>query len=220
MQVYRDLRLITARPSVEEERRMPHALYGHVDAAENYSVGGWRREAAAELAAAEHKSRAAIVVGGTGLYFSALTRGLTAVPPIPKQIRDDVRARLNSDGTAALRDELERLDPRAAARLNRGDRARISRALEVMLATGRSILDWHEDAQHENAEPFPAVRVFLGLERADPPRRIDARFDTMIDAGAVEEVRALMARNLDPRLPAMKAHGVPWRVPHLIGANN
>jgi tRNA dimethylallyltransferase len=217
MQVYRDLRLITARPSVEEERRMPHALYGHVDAAENYSVGGWRREAAAELAAAEHKSRAAIVVGGTGLYFSALTRGLTAVPPIPKQIRDDVRARLNSDGTAALRDELERLDPRAAARLNRGDRARISRALEVMLATGRSILDWHEDAQHENAEPFPAVRVFLGLERDELARRIDARFDTMIDAGAVEEVRALMARNLDPSLPAMKAHGVPWLIRQLRG---
>jgi tRNA dimethylallyltransferase len=217
MQVYRDLRLITARPSVEEERRMPHALYGHVDAAENYSVGGWRREAAAELAAAEHKSRAAIVVGGTGLYFSALTRGLTAVPPIPKQIRDDVRARLNSDGTAALRDELERLDPRAAARLNRGDRARISRALEVMLATGRSILDWHEDAQHENAEPFPAVRVFLGLERDELARRIDARFDTMIDAGAVEEVRALMARNLDPSLPAMKAHGVPWLMRQLKG---
>jgi tRNA dimethylallyltransferase len=217
MQVYRDLRLITARPSVEEERRMPHALYGHVDAAENYSVGGWRREAAAELAAAEHKSRAAIVVGGTGLYFSALTRGLTAVPPIPKQIRDDVRARLNNDGAAALRDELERLDPRAAARLNRGDRARISRALEVMLATGRSILDWHEDAQLENAEPFPAVRVFLGLERDKLARRIDARFDAMIDAGAVEEVRALMARNLDPSLPAMKAHGVPWLIRQLKG---
>jgi tRNA dimethylallyltransferase len=217
MQVYRDLRLITARPSVEEERRMPHALYGHVDAAENYSVGGWRREAAAELAAAEHKSRAAIVVGGTGLYFNALTRGLTAVPPIPKQIRDDVRARLNNDGAAALRDELERLDPRAAARLNRGDRARISRALEVMLATGRSILDWHEDAQLENAEPFPAVRVFLGLERDKLARRIDARFDAMIDAGAVEEVRALMARNLDPSLPAMKAHGVPWLIRQLKG---
>jgi len=232
MQVYRDLRLITARPSVEEERRMPHALYGHVDAAENYSVGGWRREAAAELAAAEHKSRAAIVVGGTGLYFNALTRGLTAVPPIPKQIRDDVRARLNSDGTAALRDELERLDPRAAARLNRGDRARISRALEVMLATGRSIQDWHEDAKAEGAKAesakvegakaegadlLPAVRVFLSPERDELARRIDARFDAMIDAGAIEEVRALMARNLDPSLPAMKAHGVPWLIRQLRG---
>src|SRR6202050_1904385 len=173
MQVYRDLRLITARPSVEEERRMPHALYGHVDAAENYSVGGWRREAAAELAAAEHKSRAAIVVGGTGLYFSALTRGLTAAPPIPTQIRDDVRARLNSDGTAALRDELERLDPRGGARLNRGDRGRISRALEVMLATGRSILDWHEDAKPDGPDPLSAVRVLLRTDRDELARRVD-----------------------------------------------
>jgi tRNA dimethylallyltransferase len=217
MQVYRDLRLITARPSVEEERRMPHCLYGHVDAAENYSVGAWRGEAAAELARAERQSRAAIVVGGTGLYFNALTRGLTAVPPIAKQIRDDVRARLKSDGAAALHDELKRLDPQAAARLNRGDRARISRALEVMLATGRSILDWHEDATPEGPDPLSAVRVFLSPDRDELARRIDARFDAMIDAGAIEEVRALMARNLDPSLPAMKAHGVPWLVRQLRG---
>ena len=130
MQVYRDLRLITARPSVEEERRMPHYLYGHVDAAENYSVGAWRGEAAAELALLKKRgSHAAIVVGGTGLYFNALTRGLTAMPPIPKQIRDEVRGRLNSDGAAALHDELQRLDPPAAggfiAAIAPGFRARL-----------------------------------------------------------------------------------------------
>ena len=231
MQVYRDLRLITARPSVEEERRMPHYLYGHVDAAENYSVGAWRSEAVAELATLKKRgSRAAIVVGGTGLYFNALTRGLTAMPPIPKQIRDEVRARLKSDGASVLHDELRRLDPRAAARLNPGDRTRISRALEVMLATGRSIQDWHEDAKAEGAKAesakvegakaegadlLPAVRVFLSPERDELARRIDARFDAMIDAGAIEEVRALMARNLDPSLPAMKAHGVPWLIRQL-----
>jgi tRNA dimethylallyltransferase len=217
MQVYRDLRLITARPSVEEERRMPHALYGHVDAAENYSVGAWRSEAAAELAMAERESRAAIVVGGTGLYFNALTRGLTAMPPIPKQVRDDVRARLKSDGAAALHDELKRLDPHAAARLNRGDRARISRALEVMVATGRSIRDWHEDAKPDGPDSLRAVRIFLSPERDELARRIGARFDAMIEAGAIEEVRALMARNLDPSLPAMKAHGVPWLIRQLRG---
>jgi tRNA dimethylallyltransferase len=217
MQVYRDLRLITARPSVEEERRMPHALYGHVDAAENYSVGAWRSEAAAELAMAERESRAAIVVGGTGLYFNALTRGLTAIPPIPKQVRDDVRARLKSDGAAALHDELKRLDPHAAARLNRGDRARISRALEVMVATGRSIRDWHEDAKPDGPDSLRAVRIFLSPERDELARRIGARFDAMIEAGAIEEVRALMARNLDPSLPAMKAHGVPWLIRQLRG---
>jgi len=217
MQVYRDLRLITARPRVEEERRMPHALYGHVDAAENYSVGAWRSEAAAELAMAERQSRAAIVVGGTGLYFNALTRGLTAMPPIPKQVRDDVRARLKSDGAAALHDELKRLDPHAAARLNRGDRARISRALEVMVATGRSIRDWHEDAKPDGPDSLRAVRIFLSPERDELARRIGARFDAMIEAGAIEEVRALMARNLDPSLPAMKAHGVPWLIHQLRG---
>jgi tRNA dimethylallyltransferase len=210
MQVYRDLRIITARPTVEEEARVPHRLYGHIDAAENYSVGAWRREAAAELAMAEGQSRAAIVVGGTGLYFKALTRGLAAVPPIPKHIRDKVRTRLKGEGAAALHDELARLDPSAAARLNRGDRARISRALEVMLATGRSIFAWHAEAGPTSTDYLPAVRIFLDVGRDELARRIDARFNAMIRAGAIEEVRTLMARNLDPSLPAMKAHGVPW----------
>ena len=217
MQVYRDLRLITARPSVEEERRVPHRLYGHVDAAENYSVGAWRSEAVLQLAAAEREWRVAIVVGGTGLYFNALTRGLAAMPPIPKRIRDEVRGRLKAEGAAALHDELQRLDAAAAARLNRGDGARVSRALEVMLATGRSILDWHEDTTSSGADLQPAVKIFLSPDRGELASRIDARFDAMIEAGAIEEVRALMARSLDPSLPAMKAHGVPWLIRQLKG---
>lgn len=212
MQVYRDLRIITARPSVEEEARVPHRLYGHIDAAENYSVGAWRSEAAAELAAAERGSHTAIVVGGTGLYFNALTRGLAAMPPVPKHIREKVRARLKSEGAAALHDELARLDAVAAARLNRGDSARVSRALEVMLATGRSIFDWHIEAGPATAYSLPAARIFLDVGRDELARRIDARFNAMIRAGAIEEVRKLAARNLDPSLPAMKAHGVPWLV--------
>ncbi len=117
MQVYRDLRIITARPTPDEERRAPHRLYGHVDAAENYSVGRWCTEAAAELAAAKAENRFAIIVGGTGLYFNALSRGLAAVPPIPAAIRDEVRARLASEGVAALHAELAVRDPAAAARL-------------------------------------------------------------------------------------------------------
>jgi len=217
MQVYRDLRIITARPTVEEEARVPHRLYGHIDAAENYSVGAWCGEATAQLAAAERESRTAIIVGGTGLYFNALTRGLAAMPAIPKHIRDEVRARLKAEGAAALHDELTRLDPLAAARLNRGDRARISRALEVMLATGRSIFDWHIETAPAGSAPLPAARIFLDVGRDELARRIGARFDAMIEAGALEEVRALMARNLDPSLPAMKAHGVPWLIRHLRG---
>jgi tRNA dimethylallyltransferase len=217
MQVYRDLRIITARPSVADERRVPHRLYGHVDAAENFSVGRWTEEASAALNETQRTARAAIVVGGTGLYFSALTQGLAAVPPIPAHIRDEVRARLQTDGVAALHSELKWRDPPAAARLMPGDRARISRALEVVLATGRSLLDWHDENKPGGVEAARAAKIFLAPERDALLRGIDARFDAMIAAGALDEVRALAARGLAPDLPAMKAHGVPWLIRHLNG---
>jgi tRNA dimethylallyltransferase len=218
MQVYRDLRIITARPTPEEERRAPHALYGHVDAAENYSVGRWCVEAAAVLAAtAQRDAGVAIIVGGTGLYFNALTRGLAAVPPIPAEIRDQVRARLSSEGVAALHAELTVRDPAAAARLSAGDRARVTRALEVVLATGRSLLDWHEENKPANVDLARAAKVFLMPDHDELFRRIDTRFDTMMAMGALDEVSALAARRLNPSLPAMKAHGVPWLIRHLNG---
>jgi tRNA dimethylallyltransferase len=216
MQVYRDLRIITARPTPDEERRAPHRLYGHVDAAENYSAGRWCGEVAALLAARAQREPA-IIVGGTGLYFNALTRGLAAVPPIPSGIRDDVRARLARDGVAALHAELAARDPAAAAKLKPGDRARVTRALEVVLATGQSLLDWHDKGMPPTVDLARAVKVFLMPERDELLRRIGARFDTMIAAGALDEVRALAARHLNPSLPAMKAHGVPWLIRHLEG---
>ena len=217
MQVYRDLRIITARPRPDEEARVPHRLYGHVDAAENYSVGRWREEAAAALAECAQRQRTAIIVGGTGLYFNALTRGLAAVPPIPAEIRDAVRARLASEGAAALHAALAARDPAAAARLRPNDRARVSRALEVVLATGRSLLDWHEENKPASVDLAAVAKVFLMPDHDELARRIDARFDAMIAAGALDEVRALAARKLDPNLPAMKAHGVPWLIRHLAG---
>lgn len=217
MQVYRDLRIITARPSAEDERRVSHRLYGHVDAAENFSVGRWCEEAAAALAVTQRTGRTAILVGGTGLYFSTLTRGLAAVPPIPAEIREQVRARLNSDGVAALHAELKWRDPAAAARLMPGDRARITRALEVVLATGRSLLDWHDDNKPPGLDAAQAAKVFLMPDRDALLRHIDVRFDAMMASGALDEVRALAARQLDPALPAMKAHGVPWLIRHLNG---
>jgi tRNA dimethylallyltransferase len=217
MQVYRDLRIITARPNAEDEQRAPHRLYGHIDAAENYSAGRWRSEAAALLASAESYGRATIIAGGTGLYFSALTRGLAAVPPIPPDIRKAVRARLSSEGIAALHAELKQHDPIAAARLMPGDRSRITRALEVALATGRSLFDWHEQDMAPALDASRAAKIFLMPDRSELLSRIDARFDAMIEAGALDEVRALAARNLDPQLPAMKAHGVPWLIRHLQG---
>ncbi len=217
MQVYRDLRIITARPTPEEERRVPHRLYGRVDAAENYSVGRWCGEAAAALAESTAQARAVILVGGTGLYFNALTRGLAAVPPIPAEIRDTVRARLTSEGVAALHADLAMRDPLAAARLPPGDRARVTRALEVVLATGRSIVNWHDDNKPASVDLARAAKVFLTPDRDELSRAIDMRFDAMMAAGALEEVRALAARNLNPSLPAMKAHGVPWLIRHLKG---
>ncbi len=217
MQVYRDLRVITARPTADEERRALHRLYGHVDAAENYSVGRWCGDISAVLAESAGPAAPAIIVGGTGLYFNALTRGLAAVPTIPAAIRDRVRARLAEEGVAALYDELAARDPAAAARLRPGDRARVTRALEVVQATGRSILDWHEDNKPPVLDLADAATVFLTPDGADLARGIDTRFDAMIAAGALDEVRALAARKLDPNLPAMKAHGVPWLIRHLGG---
>ncbi len=217
MQVYRDLRIITARPTPDEESRVSHLLYGHVDAAENYSVGRWCVDARAAIAAAETSGRLPILVGGTGLYFKALTRGLAAVPPIPADIRAAVRERLSAEGVGSLYGELSVRDPAAAERLMPGDRSRITRALEVVLATGRSLADWHREGMPPSLDATQTVKIFLDVERAQLYRRIDARFEAMLAAGALDEVSALAARNLDPALPAMKAHGVPSLVRYLRG---
>ena len=217
MQVYRDLRIITARPSPEEEAAAPHRLYGHVDAAENYSVGRWCRDVGAVLEECARTNRVPILVGGTGLYFKALLTGLAAVPPIPATIRNAVRGRLARDGVAPLYAELRERDPLTARRLMPLDRSRISRALEVVLATGRSLTDWHRDGQPPLVDTAKAAKVFITCERTELVRRIEERFATMLAAGALDEVSALAARGLDPLLPAMKAHGVPWLIRHLNG---
>jgi tRNA dimethylallyltransferase len=217
MQVYRDLRVITARPTPAEETRAPHRLYGHVDAAENYSVGRWCTDAAAVLAEAKRDHRTVVIAGGTGLYFKALTSGIAAVPPIPADIRGQVRDRLAREGAAALHAELAERDPASAARLRPNDRSRVSRALEVVLATGRSLTDWHDTNKPPVLDLAAAAKVFLMPERDALYRRIDARFDAMMSNGALDEVSALAARKLNPSLPAMKAHGVPWLIRHLNG---
>jgi tRNA dimethylallyltransferase len=217
MQVYRDLRIITARPSPEDEARVPHRLYGHVDAAENHSVGRWCTDVAAVLDETWEAGRLPILAGGTGLYFRALTQGLSVVPPTPPGIRAAVRARLVEHGASALHAELARRDSLTAARIRPGDTMRIARALEVLEATGRSLLDWHRDGMPAALPPDRAIGVFLTPDRPELYRRIDARFDAMLAAGALDEVRALDARGLDPLLPAMKAHGVPWLRRHLAG---
>jgi tRNA dimethylallyltransferase len=217
MQVYGDLRIITARPTPEEEAALPHRLYGHVDAAVNCSAGHWVADAAAVLAEARAQNRLPIFVGGSGLYFKALTRGLSAVPPTPNEIRESVRARLERDGVEALHAELARRDPASAERLKPRDRSRIARALEVVEATGRSLTDWHREGLPPLLPPGTFNALFVSPDRDQLYERIDARFDAMLRAGAVGEVAQLAARRLDPQLPAMKAHGVPALIRHLTG---
>jgi tRNA dimethylallyltransferase len=158
-----------------------------------------------------------IFVGGSGLYFKALTRGLSAVPPIPSEIRKAIRARLERDGVEALHAELARRDPGSAERLKPRDRTRIARALEVVEATGRSLTDWHREGLPPLLPAGTYRALFLAPEREVLYARIDARFEAMLKAGALEEVAALAARNLDSLLPAMKAHGVPALIAHLAG---
>ncbi len=210
MQVYRDLRILTARPSAEAEARVPHRLYGHVDAAETYSVGRWLRDVEPVLAEAFRAGRLPILVGGTGLYFKALTTGLAAIPPVPAALRAGLRARLAAEGAPALHAELGECDPESAAKIRSQDGVRIARALEIFRATGRTLSDWHRASMPALLDLAATVNVFLNPDRTELYRRIDARFDAMIAAGALEEARALDARGLDPLSPALKAHGVPW----------
>ena len=175
-----------------------------------------RRCAGGDRAGSQRAGRLPILVGGTGLYFKALTQGLAAVPPVPADIRAAVRARLAAEGVAPLHAGLRGAIRPRRQRLMPGDRSRIARALEVVLATGRPLADWHREGMPAvDSMPRSAVKIFLDVERAELYRRIDARFDAMLAAGALDEVGALGGARLDPSLPAMKAHGVPWLIRHL-----
>ena len=218
MQVYRDLRVLTARPTLEDETLLPHALYGHRDAAQNCSVGSWLSDASNALEEARLARTLPIFVGGSGLYFKALLHGLSSVPPTPDAVRESVRARMERDGVEALHAELVRVDPASAERLKPRDTTRVTRALEVFEATGRTLPEWQREGTPPLLNANKVAAVFLDADRGALYARIDARFVTMIAAGALDEVRALASRGLDPLLPAMKAHGVPALIRHLDGA--
>lgn len=217
MQVYGDLRVLTARPTVAETERVPHGLYGHVDADADYSVGRWLKDAEAALAEARRDGRVPVFVGGTGLYFRALTAGLAQVPAIPEAVRAKVRSEAGTLDAQALHARLAAADPETAARLNPNDRQRILRALEVIAATGRPLAQWQADAQPPLLDMRNCARIVLEVDRAALRERIDARFEGMMEAGALEEVRSLAARRLDPSRTILKAHGAPALTQHLAG---
>jgi len=216
MQLYADLRVLTARPAREETLLAPHHLFGVADAADGWSVGRWLDAARAVLADIAQWRRPAVVVGGTGLYFRALTQGLADVPAVPRAVTDRLELEAGAAGELALRPRLAALDPEAETRIERGDRQRLLRALAVAEHTGRPLSAWQADTQPTLA---PGAWRAVVLE---PPRdalyaACDARLAAMFDAGAIEEVAALHARKLDPALPAMKAVGVREIIEHLEG---
>jgi tRNA dimethylallyltransferase len=217
MQVYRELRILTARPSAEDEARVPHALYGFVPASEAYSVGRYMADAARVIAAARAEGRVPIVVGGTGLYFKALLEGLSPIPVVPEVVRARWRAEARRLGAAALHRMLSERDPHMAVRLRPTDPQRIVRALEVLEATGRSLADWQRVAGKPVLSAEAAIRIVVLPERGELYRRCDMRFEAMLRQGALEEVAALRALALDPTLPAMTALGVAPLLAHLAG---
>jgi tRNA dimethylallyltransferase len=218
MQVYRHVEILTAQPAAAARARVPHRLYGTVAPGEACSAGRWREMALDEIAAALGHGKLPVVVGGTGLYLKALMEGLAPIPEVPGEVRASARELHARLGGAAFHQELRRLDPETAARLDPGDSQRLIRAWEVLRATGRSLISWH-GAEGVGAPPGLAFKTVM----FDPPRQAlyaacEARFEHMIANGAIEEARALEARGLDPELPVMKALGVRELLGFIQGA--
>jgi tRNA dimethylallyltransferase len=217
MQVYSELRIITNRPTPADEAAAPHRLYGFRPAREPYSAALWLGDVRAALDEAKREGRLPVIVGGTGLYFKALTEGLSDIPDIPEEIRARCRLLARAEPPEALHAELARRDPLTAARLRPTDPQRIVRALEVLEATGRPLAEWQAEKQPPIlplAQTFPLA---VQAERAELYRRCDARFDAMIADGAIEEARAVAALALDPALPAMRAVGLPPLIAYARG---
>lgn len=217
MQVYDTLNVLTARPQPQDMAGMEHRLYGHVPAGATYSTGDWLREAAAVVMELRVREKIPVFVGGTGLYFRALTGGLSDMPVIPEPIRSRLRGRLEEEGAEALHQNLEARDPLTAARLKPADGQRIVRALEVLEATGQSISAFQAATGSAIIDAGRAEKIVVLPDRAVLAARIDRRFGAMLASGAVEEVQALLALDLSPAMPVMKAIGVPQIAALLAG---
>src|SRR5262245_12437103 len=220
MQVYRELRILTARPAREDEARAPHALYGFVSGAEAYSAGRYAIDATRAIEEARLGGHLPIVVGGTGLYFKVLLEGLSPVPSIDPDVRAFWRSRAAARPAPELHAILRARDGAMAARLMPTDRQRIVRALEVLESTGRSLADWQRQPGEPVLAEHEAVRLLTIPDRATQAEMIDARFDAMLGAGALQEVRALLALGLSDELPIMRALGVAPLAAHLAGATS
>lgn len=217
MQVYDTLHVLTARPFEADMQGVAHHLYGHVPASQHYSTGEWFRDAVEVLEVVRGEGRIPVFVGGTGLYFKALTGGLSDMPAVPAAIREHVRGRLLAEGAEALHAALSEKDPETAASLRPGDGQRIARALEIFEATGQSIRVFQARQGPVAIDPESALKIVVLPDRALLRQRIDRRFAGMLETGAVEEVEALLSLGLKPEMPAMKAIGVPQIAAFLSG---
>lgn len=216
-QVYREWRLLTARPSPDEEAEAPHFLYGHVPLDADYSVGRWLADVGRVLETCRARNRRPVIAGGTGLYFAALTGGLAPIPPIPPATRAEAEAELARLGPDGLFRRLAGRDPETAAALDAANPARILRAWEVIEATGSGLAAWHRRTPPPLLPPGAAVTLALTPPREALYARCDARLDAMLEAGVLDEVARVMALGLDPALPGMKAVGAPELMAHLRG---
>lgn len=216
VQVYRDLRILTARPSEADEAAVPHRLYGVLDGAEICTAQRWRDLAVAEIRDAAAAGRVPILCGGTGFYIKALTAGLSGIPPVPDDVRQAMRARVEA-APVAMWKTLRRRDPPAAARIAPPDRQRVARALEVLAATGRPLSAWQADPPDGPPPGLRFATIVLNPPHKALAQRCESRFDTMIDAGAMAEVRALTTRSLPGDRPLTRAVGVPELAAHLRG---
>jgi tRNA dimethylallyltransferase len=217
MQVYRELRILTARPGPEEEARVPHALYGFVDAAESYSAGRYAADVERVLADARRAGRRPIIVGGTGLYFKTLVEGLSPIPAIPEAVRAHWRAEAADKGAAHVHGVLTTRDAEMATRLAPGDTQRIVRALEVLDATGMSLAEWQRLPRAPVLDLAETIALVVSVDREALSRRIDLRFLTMMEQGALDEALQLKTLALDPTLPLMTALGLRPLLRHLAG---
>ncbi len=217
MQVYRELRVLTARPSPADEASAPHRLYGVLSAAETCSAGRWREMALSEIERAHSTGKLPIVCGGTGLYLKALTAGLSPMPDVPNDIRARMRARLAAESAEALHRELSACDPATAERLEPADGQRIVRALEVLEATGQTLSEWQAVPASGPPAGLSFATILLTPPRADLYARCDKRLATMLDDGALDEVRRLSAMGLAADLPATRALGVKEFSDYLAG---
>lgn len=215
LQVYGLWRVLTARPSPEDEAACPHRLYGHVRPEQSYSVGAWLRDLEKVLDDARSDGLRPIIIGGTGLYFSALTQGLAEIPPIPKDVRaqgDELRQR-GAEAFSTLQED----DPETWARIDRNNPARLQRAWEVFRATGRPLSAWQADTSPPLVQLSDTIPICLDVDRDWLGARIDQRFDLMLEQGALEECREWIARGLPMELPSAKALGAPEIIAHLKG---